>query len=203
MSIMNLNRGEIIFLKKTVVYSVITLVLTVVGLFLYYKYFGFSTAEAKIAYEKAEKSLNKSDLFLYYNTKCASAPNSYQCNGAYFNVLFELLESNNVLLAKNTFMEQNQADFDIIYASGQGRDCNNKVCTKSSYFVSMQIMKDGELIDEYTINRQYDIFYNKDGISMQDQIEKIEELGPLKLEQTHKFLEFLNNLAQDKQKALK
>jgi len=202
MSIFHLSKSEKVFAIKTAIVCICLLVLTIVS----YEYFISNnkvSKEAKESFSQASKQLKASKVPIYYEMKCIGGiPKIPACNKKYFEPLIELLEDKNIYLNKGGVYISNDIDFILHYYAGSTTFCNENACAAQSYYVQMQIQQGEEIKQQFTIKKEYHIQHMNNGISSVDQLAKLEEIGPLKFDQTQKFLDFLGELSQNKQKAL-
>ena len=201
MSVLKLSRSEKIFAIKVSIFAIIFIFAIILSYELFIK--DTSSNDTKQARNHLSQQINKSKIPLYYEFKCIGGiAKIKQCDGKYFDRLVELLESKNFHPNTGGIYMKQDILFIIHYYAGAPTRCIENLCPKYSYYVQMDIQYNKEILPEFGIKHEYKIEHGKNGIHSNVQLEKIEEIGPLKFEQTEKFLKFLSELSQEKQKAL-
>lgn len=201
MSVFKLSRSDKIFAIKASIISIIT----IISIILLYKFVmsDSRSVETKKAHLNLSQHLNRSEVVLRYELRCINGlPKSHQCNKKYFTNLINLLEDKNILSVKNGVYVNYDIDFILHYYAGPPTPCIEKACQEFVYYIQLDIQYNDDILPEMSLKYEYEIVNGKNNLSTQEQIDKIEEIGPLKFEQTEKFLKFLSELSQEKQKAL-
>lgn len=202
MSIFYLSKSEKVFALKT---SIIAVSLMIVVIIIYEFIFNSNnlSREAKASFSEASKQLSASEIPMYYEMKCIGGiPKIPACNKKFFEPLMELLEEKNIYLNKGGMYMSKDVDFILHYYAGSTTFCNVNACAAQTYYVQMQVQQGEEIKKQFTIKKEYHIEHMNNGISSVEQLAKLEEIGPLKFEETQKLLKFLGELSEEKQKAL-
>ena len=201
MNIFRLTRYEKIFTIKVIIITTVIVASVIISYNLFFK--DKSSYDTKLATNHISQQLSQSKIPLYYEFECIGGiAKIKQCDGKYFEKFIEILESKNIHKSTGGIYMKQDVSFIIHYYAGPPTRCIENLCPEYSYYVQMDIQYNKEILPEFGIKHEYKIEHGKNGIHGNVQLEKIEEIGPLKFEQIEKFMKFLSELSKEKQKAL-